>query len=114
MTPIAIAFQEQRRHAILDLCWRAVGSARGSRTLEVGALRGIAPAALIIDESGYRVRKGPAFRVADTRPSDRVDVEHPAVAEAYQRRVHLAGEHSAFVVAGRLQTESDLRGPRAS
>jgi hypothetical protein len=47
----------------------------------MGALSGVAFAALVIDEASCRVRKGPAFRVADTRPADGVDVEHPAVAK---------------------------------
>jgi hypothetical protein len=50
----------------------------------MGPLSGVAPAALVIDETRCRVGKGPTFRVADTRSADGVDVEHPAVAKPYQ------------------------------
>ena len=111
LAPVAVAFQEQRRHAVFDLGRRAVGQRKVVGTLEVGALGGVALAALVIDEAGCRVRKGPSFRIADTRPPDSVDVEHPAVAEAYQGRVHLAREHGELLMAGRLQIRAGV-GPR--
>src|SRR5262249_37203330 len=102
-------FEEQRRHAILDLGRWAVRQRNVVGTLEMGALSGVTLAALVIDEASCRVRKGTTFRVADTRPADGVDVEHPAVAKPYQGCVHLAREHGELVVAGRLQVGSGIR-----
>ena len=36
-------------------------------------------------------------------------MEHPAVAEAYQRRVHLARENGELIVTGRFQIGAGVR-----
>src|SRR5207245_10070934 len=89
----------------------AVGQRKVVGTLEGGALGSVALAALLIDETGCRVRKGPAFRVTDTRASNGIDVEHPAVAKPHERGVHLAREHRELLMAGRLQIGAGV-GPR--
>ena len=43
----------------------------------MGALSGVTSAALVIDEARCRVRKGPTFRVADTRSADLNASEYP-------------------------------------
>ena len=88
-----VAFKEQCRYAILDLGRWPVGQREVIGALEVCALGGVALAALVIDESSGWVREGATFRIAHARPPDRVDVQHPAVPEAHQSRIHLAREH---------------------
>jgi hypothetical protein len=52
---------------------------------------------------GGWIGEGAAGRVADTRPADGVDVEHPAVPQAHKGRIHLARQHGELVVARRLE-----------
>src|SRR5205823_4405553 len=67
---LAIPFEEERRQAGLDLGRRAVGQGEVVRTLEVGALGGVALAALVVDESSGWIREGATFRVPDTGAPD--------------------------------------------
>ena len=75
----------------------------------MGALRGVALAAFVVDESCGWVREGATFRIAHARPPNCVDVEHPAVPEADQSRIHLAREHGELLMAGRLQIGPRIR-----
>ena len=99
---------EQAGRARARLLRRQVEQRQVVGALEVAALSGVALATLVVDESSGRIREGAALRITNARPPDGVDVDHPAVPEAYQGRIDLARQDGKLLVTGGIEIRAGV------
>src|SRR5439155_349256 len=102
-THVAVALEEQGREASLDVRRRAVRERETVAALVVRALRRVLATPFLVDQARRRIGKRTHLGIANAGLPDRIDVEHPAVPEAREGRVHLARENRELLVTGRIQ-----------